>query len=54
MRLKPSNPFAELFSNKVRVDFVHSGKPRVRFFENIESAKRFAGHFKQAKIVEMS
>ena len=46
-----SNPFAEKL-NTYRVEFVHSGRERVRFFATREHAEAFAKFYKQHKIVD--
>jgi hypothetical protein len=50
MRLKTSSKLAEAL-NTYRVEFVHAGKERVKFFSTLENAEAFAKFYKSHKII---
>lgn len=47
-----SNPFAEVFNKSFKVEFIHSGRDRVRFFETLAGATVFASNFSQYQITK--
>lgn len=47
-----SNPFADVLNKSFKVEFIHSGKDRVRFFKTFEEAKMFASNFSQYQITK--
>ena len=47
-----SNPFAEVLNKSFKVEFIHSGRDRVRFFNTLEEATVFASNFTQYQIIK--